>query len=53
MISPIAEEVPQEMQSSCEWCVLLQSQSTYRGRNDRLADRSKQKLLMIIYQRIA
>ena len=53
MISAIAKEVPKEMQSCRERCVLLQSQGTYRGGNDRLAYRSKQKLLMIIYQRIA
>lgn len=52
MISAITEEVPKKMQSCCEWCVLLQSQSTYRGGDDRFAHRSKQELLMIIYQRI-
>jgi hypothetical protein len=52
MISGVTEEVAEKMQSRCEWCILLKSQGTNGGGDDRFAHRSEEKLLMIIYKRI-
>jgi hypothetical protein len=52
MISAVTEEVAEEMQSRCEWCILLKGQGTNGGGDDRFAHRSEEELLMIIYKRI-